>query len=260
LRMLNPILASSFAFLNLAYSVVAEFFSSKKKTAAELAAEIVELEEMEQHQKRLAAYKERNKKVSVIERVKNTALEARAAVSEVLTSEDKGSVVVSPEAQRMEPQSEPVAVTNVVHPVSVQVPSQETAMEPAREIVSEPVTETYTEPQSETDYLDEFEDAGSLPVSTDEHESVSTLVSPQPRITGKLPETQEKPERNTDKLKKTVSRETKKPVREPETIKTIRRMVKRNPTIEPVEIAKKVNVTRQYAGRVKAQVLSEMSA
>ncbi|GLV58959.1 hypothetical protein KDH_57870 [Dictyobacter sp. S3.2.2.5] len=91
LRMLNPILASSFAFLNLAYSVVAEFFSSKNETAAELAAKVDELEMLEEQQRRLAAYKQRTKQPGMIERVKNTALEARAAVSEVLTTEPAGA-------------------------------------------------------------------------------------------------------------------------------------------------------------------------
>ncbi|GCE19829.1 hypothetical protein [Dictyobacter kobayashii] len=87
LRMLNPILASSFAFLNLAYSVVAEFFSSRNESAAELAAKVDELEQLEEQQRRLAEYKARTRQPSVIQRVKNTALEARAAVNEVLTTE-----------------------------------------------------------------------------------------------------------------------------------------------------------------------------
>src|SRR5712691_1586212 len=37
-QQLNPILASSFAFLNLAYSIAAEFFSSKPRTAEQIAA------------------------------------------------------------------------------------------------------------------------------------------------------------------------------------------------------------------------------
>ncbi|GHO83494.1 hypothetical protein [Dictyobacter formicarum] len=90
LRLLNPILASSFAFLNLAYSVVAEFFNSKGETAAELAAKVDELELLEEQQRRLAQYKQRTKQPSVIERVKNTALEARAAVNEVWTAEQAG--------------------------------------------------------------------------------------------------------------------------------------------------------------------------
>jgi hypothetical protein len=89
LRMLNPILASSFAFLNLAYSVVAEFFSSKNETAAELAAKVDELESLEEQQQRLAAYKERTKRPSIIQRAKNTALEARDAVNEVLSTEEE---------------------------------------------------------------------------------------------------------------------------------------------------------------------------
>lgn len=105
LRMLNPILASSFAFLNLAYSVVAEFFSSKTETAAELAAKMDELEQLEEQQKRLADYRERTKNPSIIQRVKNTALEAREAVNEIRSGID----TVTPDPLPVEPVVSPAA-------------------------------------------------------------------------------------------------------------------------------------------------------
>jgi hypothetical protein len=74
LKLLNPILASSFAFLNLAYSVVAEFFNTRKQTAEDLA----------QEADRLEAAKARVKKPSLIQRTKELALEAKTAAQEVI--------------------------------------------------------------------------------------------------------------------------------------------------------------------------------
>ncbi|GCE05740.1 helix-turn-helix domain-containing protein [Dictyobacter aurantiacus] len=122
LRMLNPILASSFAFLNLAYSVVAEFFSSKNETAAELAAKVDELEMLEEQQRRLAAYKQRTKQPGMIERVKNTALEARAAVNEVLTAEPVGARSSAPGEANIE-QVAPVTMEPVKSAVEL-VPTE----------------------------------------------------------------------------------------------------------------------------------------
>lgn len=83
LSTLNPILASSFAFFNLVYSFVSEFFGMKEKTAADLIAEADRLEELEQAQKRIDAYRQRNKKASIIQRAKETLIEAKEAVNEL---------------------------------------------------------------------------------------------------------------------------------------------------------------------------------
>ena len=83
LEMLNPILASSFAFLNLAYSFVSEFFNAKVKTADDLLAEADRLEDLEKAQKRIDAYRMRNKKAGLIQRAKETLIEAKEAVIEV---------------------------------------------------------------------------------------------------------------------------------------------------------------------------------
>lgn len=97
LRLLNPILASSFAFLNLAYSIVSGVFTAKPKTAEELAKEAARLESLEEAQKRIAAYQERTRKPSLIARAKETAKEAKAAINEV---RNDGVKVPFPETQK----------------------------------------------------------------------------------------------------------------------------------------------------------------
>lgn len=89
LKLLNPILASSFAFLNLAYSVVAEFFNTKKQTAEDLAQEADQLEALATEQNRLEAAKARVKKPSLIQRAKELALEAKTAAQEVIGEHDE---------------------------------------------------------------------------------------------------------------------------------------------------------------------------
>jgi hypothetical protein len=95
LKMLNPILASAFAFLNLAYSVVAEFFNTKKQTAEELKKEADRLETLATQQTRLDTIKARMKKPGLIQRAKALALEAKTAAKEVL--EEHEAPPVSPE-------------------------------------------------------------------------------------------------------------------------------------------------------------------
>jgi Helix-turn-helix domain len=84
LKLLNPVLASSFAFLNLAYSVVAEFFNTKKQSAEDLAKEADRLEALATQQSRLDAAKARMRKRSMIERAKELAIEAKSAAKEVI--------------------------------------------------------------------------------------------------------------------------------------------------------------------------------
>jgi hypothetical protein len=89
LKLLNPILASSFAFLNLAYSVVAEFFNTRKQTAEDLAHEADRLEALVIEQNRLEAAKDRVKKPNLIQRAKELALEAKTAAQEVIGVQDE---------------------------------------------------------------------------------------------------------------------------------------------------------------------------
>jgi len=89
LKLLNPILASSFAFLNLAYSVVAEFFNTRKQTAEDLAHEADRLETLVIEQNRLEAAKDRVKKPNLIQRAKELALEAKTAAQEVIGVQDE---------------------------------------------------------------------------------------------------------------------------------------------------------------------------
>jgi hypothetical protein len=87
LALINPVLASAFAFLNLAYSFVSEFFNTKVKTADELQKELDRLEALEKVQARLNDYHSRNKKKGIIQRAKDTVIEAKQAVKEVISSE-----------------------------------------------------------------------------------------------------------------------------------------------------------------------------
>ncbi len=54
---MNPILASAFAFLNLAYSVIAELFNSKPKTAEELQRDLAELQQKSRVQSQISDLK-----------------------------------------------------------------------------------------------------------------------------------------------------------------------------------------------------------
>ncbi len=104
----NPILASAFAFLNLAYSLVAEFFSTKQKTAAELAKEADRLEALEQIQKRIADYHQRNPKQGVIQRAAGVAKEAISAMQDIRSSADTSDTPSSGEEEYI-PTDDPVA-------------------------------------------------------------------------------------------------------------------------------------------------------
>src|SRR5258708_28045991 len=83
---LNPILASSFAFLNLAYSLVSEFFNTRAVTAEDLMKEADRLEALEAQQKRIEAYRERNKKTGLIQQAKEKLIEVKDAANEVFTA------------------------------------------------------------------------------------------------------------------------------------------------------------------------------
>jgi len=106
LHMLNPILASSFAFLNLAYSIVSGIFTARPKTAEELAKEADRLEALEEHQKRIAQYQERNKKPGVFRRIAATVKEAQEAANEVLKQPQNGALIESQNGSTVEEGSE----------------------------------------------------------------------------------------------------------------------------------------------------------
>ena len=86
---INPILASSFAFLNLAYSVIGEFFNTRVKTAEELQKELDALNARADLEKQLRERKSELRGPGLIERAKNVAIEAKQAVKEVTAKEEK---------------------------------------------------------------------------------------------------------------------------------------------------------------------------
>ena len=82
-QMVNPILASSFAFLNLVYSLVGEFFDTKQETAADLDKEIERLTSVKARRETL---KQLRKGTGFIATVTDFAKDTKQAVSEVFTT------------------------------------------------------------------------------------------------------------------------------------------------------------------------------
>jgi hypothetical protein len=117
LKLLNPILASSFAFLNLAYSVVAEFFNTKKQTVEDLAQEADRLEALATEQNRLEAAKALVKKPSLIQRAKELALEAKTAAQEVIGEheENKEHEEASDDASTLPQEALPEKLEQTLH-------------------------------------------------------------------------------------------------------------------------------------------------
>lgn len=103
---INPVLASSFAFLNLAYSVVAEFFTLRVKSVAELEAE---LNELTGEKATLERKIQEAKGPGLIASLKGKALEVKAAVHEVVTDSDKASPEAVSEPTKTEVPTEVVA-------------------------------------------------------------------------------------------------------------------------------------------------------
>lgn len=241
LRLLNPILASSFAFLNLAYSVVAEFFNSRTETAAELAAKVDELELLEEQQNRLAQYKNRTRQPSVIQRVKATAIEAKAAAKEVMKTDETVS------SGEHDP-----GLSNVAQSERVTEPKNEPAMmsfdEPENGPVAMPADELVDEPdQDEMPEADE-PSIGSLSGSLRER-IIIPLDEPEDEL-----DLDQGP--NTDKLNKPAVGSKKSSNKE--LVKKIRTRVKRNRNVAPTQLAKDYHISSQHAGRIKAQILKEL--
>jgi hypothetical protein len=102
---LNPILASSFAFLNLAYSIIAEVFNTKEKSEAELRAELSALtgDKAELIRQIRAA-----KGPSIISRLTEAAKEIKTAAGEVLNSDQPAPQT----EQKPEEKQQPAAPEN----------------------------------------------------------------------------------------------------------------------------------------------------
>lgn len=105
---INPILASSFAFLNLVYSIVGEFFNAKPQTADDLDKEIDRLQALNGKQKQL---KELQKGTGLIQQAKEKLIEVKDAANEVFATSQNDvelpsiEVVNPPELEQPEPES-----------------------------------------------------------------------------------------------------------------------------------------------------------
>lgn len=325
---INPILGSSFAFLNLAYSIVSEFFGTKQKTVEQLQAE---LENLTGDRALLEKQIKDAKGPGMIAVAKEKALAVKKAAAEVLEKapaqvhDDELQNPSPASSMQTEPETEMKPVVNTpmpdyadtIAPVmggiesmmydlfvanmpalsDVILLSQSVSLveltahlqsrfsrhasfitEARVQVVMEKIQQNYPEQfqfaEDETSFEteSETEDDGDdvsyadTDVDTGEQESVSL----KPRITAKLNANEVKPQRNTDDLtpvsrKSTSSGSKSATSGETEKTKKIRRLVKQNPGITPVEIATKLkiqglNVSSQYAGRIKKQVLAEAIA
>ncbi|MBO0793877.1 MAG: hypothetical protein J2P36_23405, partial [Ktedonobacteraceae bacterium] len=101
-RTINPILASSFAFLNLAYSIVAEFFNARDKTVEELQDELDGLTGERAALLQQIEHAKKNKP-SFIERAKNAALEIKSAAGEVMGQSEHPTLPETNQALADEP-------------------------------------------------------------------------------------------------------------------------------------------------------------
>lgn len=96
---INPVLASSFAFLNMAYSIIAEVFSSRPPTIEELKAELDGLTgEAATLKKRIAEAKG----PGLIDKAKEAAIKAKMAAAEVSAAGRQDSEISAPVLSEME--------------------------------------------------------------------------------------------------------------------------------------------------------------
>ncbi len=129
----NPIMASSFAFLNLAYALVSEFFGTKQKTLAEMEAEAERLEQEQAVLDRLALAKQ-SRRQSQMQNLEGGLVSSigvlRKAAGELRGRSDEEVIDVS--------QSE--AVQQVGEPVQSQQTIEEASVEEVSPAISLPVT------------------------------------------------------------------------------------------------------------------------
>jgi hypothetical protein len=95
----NPILASGFTIFSLIYSVIAEFFGTKAPTVEELRARKKYLEETVGVVADIRKLEEKNKGTSLLDRVKQGALEVKSAVQAVVQSDHQAEPTESDEEE-----------------------------------------------------------------------------------------------------------------------------------------------------------------
>lgn len=263
-RYANPVFASSFAVLNIAYTIVAEAFNRKEKTDEELQAELDELTGPKAQLKaRIAAAKAEAKAAQpdLIEVVKEKAIKAKKAALEVRDSGKEETVVDQPveEAQPASSESEDVLDVETESESEIAVTlSTEMETPVSTDLESEPATpasseaeNTASESESEVETEEETSMSTDMPVfdeivshfvDTEEHEKLDNLVN-------------KKRNRNTDQLSSKISSSRNSSVKKPVTKEQkIVQLLSRNPQLNLSEIAEKAGVTRQYVSQIKNKV------
>lgn len=143
-QMLNPIFASSFAFLNLVYSLVAECYTFKPQTVEQLQTELADVTARAALEKRLQEQRQSGRK-SFIQRTKEAALEIKQAAQEVRENQPQsGTVSLAQTAQidrQIEPENDLSGDTETEQTEDIQR-TEKGQVEPAQiATVSEPETE-----------------------------------------------------------------------------------------------------------------------
>jgi hypothetical protein len=271
----DPIMASSFAFLNLAYSVVAEFFGSKQATMEELQAQLNALQgraELEQKIKEA-------KGPSLIQQAKERAMEVKEAVSDVIAKEQKSELPANTDANIIVPSTEPTTkqIKHDLFTGSEQISkhsSEQNLFAPTKQfdddLANTPVNEDVYQSEQVIEQISEqflFDDANIF-IDTGENESVNNSVysdqTPKPRITKPLSkqvsELPSEQTRDTDKLapiNKSVrsNKQTANTEAVGDAAKRVLRLLQKNKNINVTELAAKAKVSKGYASQVRTDFM-----
>jgi hypothetical protein len=174
---LNPILASSFAFLNLAYSLAAELFNTKEKTAEELVQEADRLEALEEAQKRIHAYQERNKKMSPVRRLGAVIREVKDEAKQMFGNEQNPSQIeVSDEAKSREPEPQSFAQNELLEANIPEAKTEERDAEKASQM------EAYDEAKEFDSERQSDEQNEGLEASKDEVKTAPIMGAKEPDL------------------------------------------------------------------------------
>lgn len=143
LTLINPIIASSFAFFNLAYSVVSELFGSRAKTPEQLQAEIDAIDARFHLEQQLKNRQGPN----VLQQAKVKALELKTVAKEVFGNDEKNVLPVPPKVFEevfeddeinvyQTPLSNVLSPTKNVYSPTVQTPEQTVLQTPEKSVLN----------------------------------------------------------------------------------------------------------------------------
>lgn len=256
MEMINPILASSFAFLNLAYSVVSEFFGAKQKTMEQLQKELEALSGRAEIERQI----KEAKGPGFIAVVRERALEVKAVASEVLHKEESPANNQTPSTEH--PANTSSKLINDDLFAETKQSSKQTPFDDSKlfELVEENnlANESVFSTKQTIDTI--LFDDPNIFIDTGENDSVysdqTVQQTPKERITIKLTEQPSEQTRDTDKL--APSNKNVRPTKQHantlangEAAKRVLRILQKNKDINVTELAIKAKVSKGYASQVR---------